>query len=140
MNSSLNKANFTGSKGPYFFLLPLILGITPSFSKFWSLPCIKSSTVLNCNLLFGATTVQFNPLWRKFASEKALEKLHGKPWPVNSFWVTKAIFGTMFHVAQKITNIGFKGSLTLKALKFFYPLKILRTTYFKLFGMRGRIY
>ena len=93
--------NLRGRKVRKKSLRPLNLGITPLFSKFWSLPLIKISTVLNCNLLFEATTVQFNPLLRKFASEKALEKLHGKPWPVYLFWVPKAIFGTMLHVAVR---------------------------------------
>ena len=68
--------------------------------------------------------MQFNTLCRKLASEKALEKLDGKPWPVYLFWVAKAIFGTMLHGAKKnYKDIGLKGSSTLKALKFFIPLK-----------------
>ena len=84
--------------------------------------------------------MQFNPLWRKFASEKALEKLHGKPWPVYSFWVAKAIFGTMLHVAQKLQRYRIERKFDVEGAEIFYPLEFLRARYFKLFGMRGRIY
>ena len=84
--------------------------------------------------------MQFNPLLRKFASEKALEKLHGKPWPVYSFWVAKAIFGTMLHIAKILQRYRIERKFDVEGAEIVYPHEILGTRYFKLFGMRGRIY